>query len=75
VSKLSYQSASNYLSVPEGMYSFQLAMSQSNTVKTESIAVKANTVTSIFLVDVLGGTSRLQIISIQIAALPGLPNA
>lgn|SRR6266567_1124068 len=71
---LSYKSVSSYLDLSEGQYSFRLALNQSQTLQTAPLAIQANTVMSIFLIDSLDGTSQLQLVLAQVTALPNVCN-
>lgn len=70
---MNYQSASSYLTMTAGSTTFDLESDQSNKSLSISTNLKVNTVTSIFAVGMFKGTPRAELVSAQVAALPGLP--
>lgn len=73
LSGISYQSASNYLTIAAGTYTVGVDTS-SNTSLHVSATLKANTVTSVFVVGLVHGTPNIQLVTSQVEGLPGVPN-
>lgn len=73
VQGLSYQSASGYVSIQPGSYTFNVDVSQPNSQLPVSATLQANTVTSEFAVGVFNGTPKIEFVSAQVSGLPGLP--
>lgn len=73
LSSLSYQHASNYLTLTAGSYNFNVAASNSSTPLPIASALKVNTVQSIFLVGMLNGNPQIQLVQSQVNGIPGLP--
>ena len=73
VSGIGYQSASNYLTIAAGSYTIGVDAT-SNTSLHVSTTLKANTVTSVFVVGLVHGTPNIQLVTSQVQGLPGLPN-
>ena len=73
VSDVSYQEASNYLSLPIGSYTFDVNATQVNATLSVTTSLKANTVTSLFTVGMYNGSPKLALVPMQVNALPGLP--
>ena len=74
LSGLSYQGASNYLTLPVGAYTFNVTSSTNNTTLPVSATLNANTVTSIFAIGMFNGTPQAQVMSAQAQGLPGVPD-
>lgn len=74
LSGLSYKDASNYLSMPVGGYTFDVTSPTNNTRLSLSATLNANSVTSVFVVGLFNGTPKVQLVSAQVAGLPGVPN-
>jgi hypothetical protein len=74
LSGLSYQDASNYLAVQKGGYTFEVTSPTNNTTLPITTTLNANTVTSVFVVGLYNGTPKVQLVSIQVTGLPGVPN-
>ncbi len=73
LSGISYQNASNYLSISAGSYT--LGVDSSNNASLHvSATLKANTVTSVFVVGLVHGTPSIQLVTAQAQGLPGVPN-
>ncbi len=70
---ISYQNASNYLSIAAGSYTVGVDTA-SNTSLHVATSLKANTVTSVFAVGLVNGTPNIQLVTAQVQGLPGLPN-
>ncbi|HET9922196.1 MAG TPA: DUF4397 domain-containing protein [Ktedonobacteraceae bacterium] len=73
VQGLSYQSASTYVSVQPGSYTFNVDVSQPNSQLPVSATLKANMVTSEFAVGVFNGTPKIQFVSAEVSGIPGMP--
>jgi len=73
VSGVGYKSASNYLTIAAGSYTIGVDAT-SNTSLHVSTTLKANTVTSVFVVGLVHGTPNIQLVTSQVQGLPGLPN-
>jgi Domain of unknown function (DUF4397) len=74
LSGIGYQSASNYLSLAAGAYTFTVTSTANNASLPLSATLNANMVTSILAVGLLNGTPQFQLVSAQAAGLPGVPN-
>ena len=68
-----YQSASNYLSISAGSYTLGVDASNNASLHV-SATLKANTVTSVFVVGLVHGTPNIQLVTAQVQGLPGVPN-
>jgi Domain of unknown function (DUF4397) len=73
VSGLSYQQASNYVTVAAGSYTFNVTATQPDVTLPLSETLNANTVTSIFAVGLVNGSPQFQLKAAQVAGIPGLP--
>lgn len=73
VSSIVYQQASQYLTMPAGSYTFNVAATTANTVLPLSVTLKANTVESAFTVGMSNGSPKLELVSAEVPGLPGLP--
>ena len=71
---VSYQGASDYITLPVGAYTFNVGSSTSSTTLPVSATLGANTVTSIFAVGLYSGNPQIQLVSSQAQGLPGVPN-
>ena len=71
-SGLTYQKASEYVNVSAGSYTFNAAIPSSQSVSINT-NVKPWTVTSVFAIGVVNGTPAIQLISTQVAGVPGMP--
>ncbi len=71
-SGLTYQKASDYVNVSTGSYTFDAAIPSSQSVSINA-NVKPWTVTSVFAIGVVNGTPAIQLISTQVAGVPGMP--
>ena len=74
MSGVSYQGASDYITLPVGAYTFDVGSSAYSTTLPVSATLSANTVTSIFAVGLYNGNPQIQIVSSQEQGLPGVPN-
>lgn len=74
LSGLGYKNASNYLSMSVGGYAFDVTSPTNNATLSLSATLSANTVTSIFVVGLFNGSPKVQLVSAQVAGLPGVPN-
>ena len=74
LSGLRSRQASNYLTLPLGSYTFNLELIKPDTKIQVSATLRANTVSSIFIVGGLfKGAPRLQLVMKQVPGLPGQP--
>lgn len=71
ISSVTYQQASDYMSLSTGSYSFSVTTSSASLPLSESLG--ANTVTSIFVVGLANGSPRLELSPAQVTGVPGLP--
>ncbi len=70
---VNYQQASSYFTMSTGNSTFNLDSSRVSKTLSLATTLNPNTVTSIFAVGMFDGTPRAQLVSTQVAALPGLP--
>lgn len=73
ITGLTYTQASNYVTVPAGMYTFDVTTTPNTTLPVPT-DLKPWTVTSVFAVGLLNATPKLQIVSTQVPGTPGLPS-
>jgi len=73
LSGVGYESASNYLSISAGSYTLGVDASNNASLHV-SATLKANTVTSVFVVGLVHGTPNIQLVTAQVQGLPGVPN-
>jgi hypothetical protein len=73
VQGITYMQASRYHVLPAGSYTFDVDAASSNTQLPISATLKANMVTSIFVVGMLNGNPSLELVPAQVPGLPGLP--
>lgn len=73
VQGITYMQASRYHVLPTGSYTFDVNATGGNTQLPISTTLKANTVTSIFVVGMLNGSPSLELVPAQVPGLPGLP--
>lgn len=71
ISSVTYQQASNYMSLASGSYSFNVTTASASLPLSETLG--ANTVTSIFVVGLASGSPRLELSPAQVTGVPGLP--
>ncbi len=69
-----YQSASQYLVVPAGGYTFTVDASTNNAVVSTSTTLDANMVESLFVVGMFNGSPQSELVVSQAAGLPNVPN-
>ncbi len=69
---LTYQTASDYVNIPSGAYTFNAALPASQALSLNA-NVKPWTVTSVFAIGVVNGTPAIQLISTQVPGIPGMP--
>ena len=74
LSGLSYQGASNYLAVKVGGYTFNVTSPTNNATFPLTATLNANSVTSVFVIGLINGTPKVQLVSSQVTGLPGVPN-
>jgi hypothetical protein len=73
ISGITYQQASNYLALSSGSYTLDVNATQINTSLSLPTNLNANTVTSLFTVGMFNATPKLELVSTQVNALPGMP--
>lgn len=73
-SDLSYQQASDYISLPADTYTFTITVDPQHVTQTQPTTLKAWNVTSIFVVGLLNNNPNIQVISSQQQGVPGMPN-
>ncbi len=71
-SGLTYQTASNYVNLASGAYTFNAAIPASQALSLNA-DVKPWTVTSVFAIGVVNGSPAIQLISTQVQGIPGVP--
>ncbi|GAC1454801.1 MAG: DUF4397 domain-containing protein [Ktedonobacteraceae bacterium] len=69
---LTYQTASDYVNIPSGSYTFGAIIPASKALSLNA-NVQPWTVTSVFAIGVVNGTPAIQLISTQVAGVPGMP--
>ncbi|SRR5258708_3973545 len=74
LSGIIYQTASNYLVIPAGGYTFDVSSPANNATLSTSTALNANMVASLFVVGMFNGTPKSELVTSQTAGLPGVPN-
>src|SRR5258706_427691 len=72
IGPVSYRQASNYQNLAAGLYTFTFSSSQPSYTLVDQVALKTDTVTSLFLMGVLNGTPPLQVVHVQVKGLPRL---
>ena len=73
LNQVSYQQASNYITLAAGSYNFDLTASGSNTNLPLTENLPKNTVTSIFAVGMTNGTPKIELVPSQVNGVPGVP--
>ena len=73
VQQIAYEQASQYLQLSVGSYTFDVSTTNTSMMLPLSTTLKANTVASIFMVGLLNGTPKLELVPAQASGLPGLP--
>src|SRR6266516_3385642 len=73
VQGITYHQASKYHSLAIGSYTFTVDASSTHTTIPISATLKANKVTSIFIVGMLNGSPKVELVPTQVSGLPGLP--
>lgn len=71
---VSYRDASNYLSIGAGVQTFQVSSPSNNATLSASTTLKANTVSSLFVVGMFNGAPESALVTSQAQGLPGAPN-
>ena len=74
VTSLTYQGASDYLTISAGSYQFDVTNPTVNLNRSIGATLTANKVTSIFAVGLLKGTPPFELVSTQVDGVPGMPN-
>ncbi len=70
VDALPYQKDSDYFNLPTGSYMFSFSPVSLST----SLALKANIVYSVFVVGMVSGSPKIELVPTETPALPGLPS-
>ncbi len=71
-SGLTYQTASSYVNIASGSYTFNANISASQALSLNT-NIKPWSVTSVFAIGVVKGTPAIQLISAQVQGIPGMP--
>lgn len=74
LSQVSYQQASNYITLSAGSYNFDLTAPGTNTNLPLTETLPKNTVTSIFAVGMTNGTPKIELVPSQVNGVPGVPS-
>jgi len=69
---LTYQTASDYVNIASGSYTFDATIPASQALSLNA-DVKPWTVTSVFAIGVVNGTPAIQLISTEVAGVPNVP--
>ncbi len=72
--EMSYQDASDYIPLQSGAYNFNISTAQSTSAIPFSTTLKQNTITSLFAIGESNGSPKLQFVSTNVDAVPGLPS-
>jgi sortase (surface protein transpeptidase) len=70
IGPLSYRQASNYQKLAAGQYTFTFSSAQPVFTLSDEVTLKTGMVTSLFVVGVPNGAPPLQVIDVQVKALP-----
>lgn len=73
VGDIAYSQASNYVSVPAGMYTFNATVTSANTSIPVSTQLNQWTVTSLFAIGLLNSDPHLKFVTTQTTGTPALP--
>ncbi len=73
VGDIVYSHASDYISIPAGMYTFNVAVTSTNASIPISTQLAAWTVTSLFAIGLLNGNPHLRFVTTQTTGTPALP--
>jgi hypothetical protein len=73
VNAVAYQQASNYLTIPAGSYTFAFSAPSTNTNLPLSQKLTKNTVTSVFVVGMVHGIPKIELIPSSVSGVPGVP--
>jgi hypothetical protein len=73
ISGLTYQNASDYLSLAPGSYTFNVTATQAGATVPVSATLKEGTVNSVFAVGLLKGSPKLQFVLASVSGAPGMP--
>ncbi len=73
VGGVAYSQASNYLSIPAGMHTFNVTVASTNTSIPVSTQLSPWSVTSLFAIGLLNGNPRLKFVTTQTTGMPALP--
>jgi hypothetical protein len=74
LNQVSYQQASNYLTLSAGSYNFDLTAPGTNTNLPLTEMLPKNTVTSIFAVGLANGSPKIELVPSQVSGVPGVPS-
>jgi len=74
VNQVSYQQASNYLTLSTGSYNFSLSAPSTNTTLPLALSLAQNTVTSIFAVGMVNASPKVEVVPAQVNGIPGVPS-
>lgn len=73
IAGLIYRQVSNYLTIPAGTFTYNVAATQAKAIVPLAATLGPNTVTSIFAVGLLRGTPKLFFVVKQVPGIPGMP--
>ena len=73
VGDIAYSQASSYISIPAGMYTFNVAVTSANSSIPVSTQLAPWTVTSLFAIGLLNGNPHLRFVTTQTTGTPALP--
>jgi hypothetical protein len=73
VGGIKYSQASNYISVPAGMYTFNVTITSVNTSIPIATQLSSWTVTSLFAIGLPNGNPKLKFVTAQTTGTPALP--
>lgn len=74
LSQVSYQQASDYITLSAGSYNFDLTAPGTNTSLPLTETLPKNTVTSIFAVGMTNGSPKIELVPSQVNGVPGVPS-
>lgn len=70
---MSYQDVSDYIPLQSGAYNFSISTMQSKSSIPFSTTLNQNTITSVFAIGESNGTPKLEFVSSNVNAVPGMP--
>ena len=73
ITGLTYKSASDYLSIPAGSYTFNVTATQANATVPVAATLSNGTVNSVFAVGLYQGSPALKFVLASVTGVPGMP--